>query len=148
MLGADDVQAGLGGVGAILGSLQLALEAAHTGGGLLGDTLLLGQLAAVDVDLGSGLVQRVLQQDEVLLVLLALHQHLLDGALLLAQNLDGLGVAALLLLQLQLQIADAGFQLADDALAAGDGVQLDLLQADGQVLRERLEGSLSHIVPG
>jgi len=136
VLGADDVQAGLGRIGTVLGSLQLALEAAHTGGGLLGNTLLLGQLAAVDVDLGSGLVQRILQQDDVLLVLLALDDDLLDGALLLAQDLDGLGVAALLLLQLQLQIADAGLQLADDALAAGDGVQLDLLQADGQVLGE------------
>jgi len=134
VLGADDVQAGLGRIGTVLGSLQLALEAAHTGGGLLGNTLLLGQLAAVDVDLGSGLVQRILQQDDVLLVLLALDDDLLDGALLLAQDLDGLGVAALLLLQLQLQIADAGLQLADDALAAGNGVQLDLLQADGQVL--------------
>jgi len=138
VLGADDVQAGLGRIGTVLGSLQLALEAAHTGGGLLGNTLLLGQLAAVDVDLGSGLVQRILQQDDVLLVLLALDDDLLDGALLLAQDLDGLGVAALLLLQLQLQIADAGLQLADDALAAGDGVQLDLLQADGQVLEEGL----------
>jgi len=138
VLGADDVQAGLGRIGTVLGSLQLALEAAHTGGGLLGNTLLLGQLAAVDVDLGSGLVQRILQQDDVLLVLLALDDNLLDGALLLAQDLDGLGVAALLLLQLQLQIADAGLQLADDALAAGNGVQLDLLQADGQVLEEGL----------
>jgi len=138
VLGADDVQAGLGRIGTVLGSLQLALEAAHTGGGLLGNTLLLGQLAAVDVDLGSGLVQRILQQDDVLLVLLALDDDLLDGALLLAQDLDGLGVAALLLLQLQLQIADAGLQLADDALAAGNGVQLDLLQADGQVLEEGL----------
>jgi len=85
VLGADDVQAGLGRIGTVLGSLQLALEAAHTGGGLLGNTLLLGQLAAVDVDLGSGLVQRILQQDDVLLVLLALDDDLLDGALLLAQ---------------------------------------------------------------
>lgn len=134
MLGADEVQVGLGDIGTVLGSLQFALETTHTGGGLLGDALLLGQLATVDVDLGSGLVQGILQQDDVLLVLLALDHHLLDGALLLAQDLDGLGVAALLLLQLQFQVTDAGLQLANNALAAGNGVQLDLLQADGQVL--------------
>lgn len=134
MLGADQVQVGLSNIGTILGSLQFALETTHTSGGLLGETLLLGHLASVDVDLGSGLVQGILQQDDVLLILLALYHHLLDGALLLAQDLDGLGVAALLLLQLQFQITNACLQFADDALAAGNGVQLNLLQANGQVL--------------
>lgn len=131
VLGADQIQIGFGNIGTILGSLQLTLETADACGCLLGDALLLGQLASVDVDLGIALVQRILQQNDILLVLLALYDHLLDGALLLAQDLDGLGVTALLLLQLQLQIANACFQFADDALATGNGVQLHFLQANG-----------------
>jgi len=134
VLGADQIQVGFGNIGTILGSLQFALETTDTGGGLLGEALLLGQLASVDVDLGSGLVQRILQQNDILLILLTLYDHLLDGTLLLAQDLDGLGMTTLLLLQLQFQITNACLQFADDALATGNSVQLHFLQANGQVL--------------
>lgn len=63
------------------------------------------QLSLVDGHLLVDLVQCLLQQGDVLLVLLTLDHELLDGALLLAQDLDCLGVLALLLVQLKLQVS-------------------------------------------
>jgi hypothetical protein len=97
------------------------------------------QLSLEHGHLAVGLLERFVQQGDVLLVLLALDHDLLDGALLLAQDLDGLGVAPLLLVELDLHVAHARLQLADDALAADDGVGLDLLEAYRQVLHLDLE---------
>lgn len=55
------------------------------------------QLSLVNVDLLSGLLQGVLEQNNVLLVLLALDHNLLERALLLAEDLDGFRVSPLLL---------------------------------------------------
>ena len=92
-------------------------------------------MAFVNVNLGSGFVECFLQQNDVLLVLFALYHDFLDGAFLLSQDLDGLGMSSLLFFQFKFQITNACFQLADDALAASDGVQFDFLKADRQVLQ-------------
>lgn len=103
---ADKGQVALGCVGAILGRLQFSLESAHPGYALLGHALLLLQLPLVDVDLLRRLVESLLQQSNVLRVLLDLDHHFLDVALLLAQDLHRFRVSALLLVQLELEIAD------------------------------------------
>lgn len=54
-------------------------------------------LPFVNVDLLRGLLERVLEQYDVLLILFALNHNLLKGAFLLAQNFDRLGVSPLLL---------------------------------------------------
>jgi hypothetical protein len=64
------------------------------------------ELSLVQADLDVDLVVRLLEQRDGLLVLLALHDDFLDGALLLAQDLDGLGVTPLLLVKFQLNVAD------------------------------------------
>lgn len=92
------------------------------------------QLSLVNVDLLHRLLQRVLQQDDVLLVLLALDHDLLELALLLAQDFDGFRVSSLLLIGFKFHILDAGLQFADDALASDNSVGFDLFQADGNVL--------------
>lgn len=57
------------------------------------------QLPLVDVDFLGGLLQGVLEEGDVLLVFLALNDDLLEGALLLAEDLDGFRVPPLLLVQ-------------------------------------------------
>ena len=47
----------------------------------------------------------------------------------LPEVLSGLGVAALLGVKLSLELADAGFQLGDDALASLEGGSLGLVEA-------------------
>lgn len=95
---------------------------------------LLVHLTLVDVDLLRGLLQRLLQQDHVLLVLLALQSDLLDGAFLFPQNFDCFGVTAFLLVQFHFHVANACLQLGDNATAANHSVGLDLLKANGKVL--------------
>jgi hypothetical protein len=92
------------------------------------------QLPLINVGLLGALLQRVLEENNVLLVLLALNHDFLDLAFLLAEDLDGLSVSPLLLVQLQLQVLHAGLKLADDALATDNGVSFDLLKADRDVL--------------
>lgn len=81
-----------------------------------------------------GLLEGFLQQDDVLLVLFALDHDFFDGAFLLAQDLDGLGVTALLLIKFAFHVTDASLQLADDALATNNGVGFNFFQANGQIL--------------
>jgi hypothetical protein len=64
------------------------------------------KLSLVEADLDVNLVVCLLEQRDGLLVLLGLHDDFLDGALLLAQDLDGLGVTPLLLVTFQLNVAD------------------------------------------
>lgn len=92
------------------------------------------QLPLVDVDLLGGLFERVLEESNVLLVLLALNHDLLELTLLLAEDLDGLSVPPLLLIHFQFHVLDAGFKFADDTLATNNGVGLNLFQADRDVL--------------
>lgn len=106
MFRADQSQVALGGVSAVLRGLQLPLESADPCHALLGHAFLLLQLPLVDAHLLARLVQGFLQQRDVLRVLLHLYHHLLDVALLLAKDLNSLGVSALLLVQFQLQIAN------------------------------------------
>lgn len=103
---ADQSQIALSGVGSVFSGLQLPLESADPGHALLGHALLLLQLPLVDVHLLGRLVQRLLQQRDVLRVLLYLNHHLLDVALLLAEDLHGLGVSALLFVELEFQVAN------------------------------------------
>jgi hypothetical protein len=77
-----------------------------------------------------GLVQRLLQQQDVLLVLLALNDDLLASALLLSQDLDGFGVVLLLRLQLEFQIADMGLQFRDGTSRSNNGIGFDLFKAN------------------
>lgn len=88
----------------------------------------------VDVDLLDCLFQRVLEQDDVLLVLLALDHNLLELAFLLAEDLDGLSVPPLLLVHFQFHVLNTGFEFADDTFASDDGIGFYLLQADRNVL--------------
>lgn len=106
VLGADQGQVALSRVGAILRGLELPLEPADPGDALLRHAFLFLQLPLVDADLLAGLVERLLQQGDVLRVFLHLDHHLLDVALLLAQNLHGLGVSALLFVQFKLQVTN------------------------------------------
>lgn len=96
------------------------------------------QLPLVDVDLLGGLFERVLEQDDVLLVLLALDHDLLQLTLLLAEDLDGLSVPPLLLIHFQFHVLDAGLKFADDALATDDSVGLDLFKADRDILEREM----------
>lgn len=100
VLGPDEREIGLGGVSPVLCGLKLALEAAHPRHALLGHAFLLLDLALVDADLLDGLVQGLLEQGDVLAVLFHLDHHLLDVALLLAQDLHRLCVPALFLVEL------------------------------------------------
>lgn len=81
-----------------------------------------------------GLLERVLEEGDVLLVLLALDNDLLELALLLAEDLDGLGVPPLLLIHFKFHVLDAGLEFADDTLSSNDSVGLNLFQTDGNVL--------------
>lgn len=106
VFGADQGQVALSRVGAILRGLELPLESTDSGDALLRHALLFLQLSLVDGDLLVGLVEALLQQGDVLRVLLHLDHHLLDVAFLLAQDLHGLGMSALLFVQLELQVAN------------------------------------------
>lgn len=130
VLGTDHGQVALSHIGAVFGGLEFALEAAHFGDALLRALFLFNQLALVGGNLLVGLLQGVLQQLNVLLVLLDLDVHFLDGAFLLAQDLDGLGVSHPLALQFGLDVTQASLQLADDATASGNGVDLNLLKTN------------------
>lgn len=81
--GAELIESGLGFFGAGLGAFELALELldAHDVG--VGDGLLLLKLALVHLDLLVEFVERLLEDDDVLAVLLGLEDQLLDGPLLL-----------------------------------------------------------------
>lgn len=124
------------------------------------------KLALVDGNFLVGLFKGFLKESDVLVVLFTLDYDLLDRAFLLPQDLDALGVAALLFIKFQLQVPHLeyemgfqvvrieylyasfnatvrrtacvliypGFQFADDPLSSDDGVGLDFLQPDGQVL--------------
>lgn len=94
------------------------------------------QLPLVDADFLGSFLQGVLEEGDILLVFLALNDDLLQGALLLAEDLDGFRVPPLLLVQFQLHILDASLQFADDALSTDDSIGLNFLQADGNVLKE------------
>lgn len=85
----------------------------------------------------GGLFERVLEQNNVLLVLLALDHDLLELALLLAEDLDGLSVPPLLLIQFQFHVLNAGLKFADDALTTDDGVGLNLFKTDRDVLESK-----------
>lgn len=103
---ADQAQVAFGGVGAVLRGLELPLESADPGHALLGHAFLFLELPLVDAHLLASLVEGFLQQRNVLRVFLDLDHHLLDVALLLAEDLHGLGVSALLLVHFQFKIAD------------------------------------------
>lgn len=130
VLGTDHGQVALSTIGTVLSGLEFALEATHLGDALLRALFLFNQLALVGGNLLVGLLQGVLEQLNVLLVLLDLDVHLLDGAFLLAQDLDGLRVSIPLAFQLGFDVAQAGLQLADDATASGNGVDLNLLKTN------------------
>ncbi|OAD55982.1 hypothetical protein WN48_04104 [Eufriesea mexicana] len=112
---ADQSQVALSGVGSVFSSLQFPLESADPGHALLGHALLLLQLPLVDAHFLRRLIERLLQQRDVLRVLLYLDHHLLDVALLLTEDLHGLRVSALLFVELEFQIADLhpGFMVGD-----------------------------------
>merc|ERR1719447_2414871 len=70
----------------------------------------------------------------VLAVLLGLECEFFESPVGLPEVLSGLGVAALLGVKLSLELADAGFQLGDDALASLEGGSLGLVEAGLKVL--------------
>lgn len=86
------------------------------------------------INLLVGLLQCFSQQGNVLLVFLALDHDFLDGAFLLAQDLDGFRVTSLLFIQFEFDVVDACLQFADDAFSSYDGVSFDFFETDGQVL--------------
>lgn len=94
------------------------------------------QLTLVNVDLLGGLFEIFLQQKHVLLVFFALQNDFLNGAFLLAQNLDGLSMSSLLFVQFQFQVTDASLHLGDDATASNNGVGLNFFQANGKILKK------------
>lgn len=106
MFGADQAQVALGRIGTILRGLEFPLESADPGDTLLGHAFLFLQLPLVDADFLSGLVERFLQQGDVLRVLFNLDHHLLDVTLLLAQDLHGLGMSTLFFVQFEFQVAN------------------------------------------
>lgn len=101
----------------------------------LATTCLFLHLSLVNADFLVGLVECVLEQGDVLLVFLALDDDFLDGAFLLAEDLDCFRVPPLFFVELELEIAHASLQLADDPLATYDRVGFDFFEADGQVLK-------------
>lgn len=92
------------------------------------------ELSLEETDFLVGLVEGFLEESNVLLVFFALDHDLLDGALLLTEDLDGLSVTPLLFIEFEFHVTDAGLELADDALASNDGVGFDFLETDRQVL--------------
>lgn len=78
-----------------------------------------------------------MEKGDVLLVLFALDHNFLELTLLLAEDLDGLSVPSLLLVHLQFQVLDARLHFADDALATDNGVGLNFLKADRNILKFR-----------
>ena len=137
---AEGVEGALGLLGAVLGRLQLALELLHPHDVGVGDGLLLLQLALVHLDLLVELVERLLQDDDVLPVLLGLQDELLDGALLLMQRRGHLNVQGLLAVVHDLQLLDARLHLLDGDAAALDGRRLELLHLDRHGAHLRLQG--------
>lgn len=95
---------------------------------------LFSQLAFVEIDLGAGLFKWLLQNDDVLLVLFALDEHLLDGAFLLSQDFDGLSMSTLLFFQLKFQVTNTSFQLANDALSTNNGIGFNFLKTNREIL--------------
>lgn len=92
------------------------------------------ELSLVKSDLLVAFVQAFLEKGNVLLIFFALNHHLLDGAFLLAQDLDGFSVTSLLFVQFQFHVADASFQLADDAFATDNSIGFNFFETNGQVL--------------
>ena len=75
----EGVESALGIEGAALGGLEVPLELLDPHDVGVGDALLLLELPLVHLDLLVEFVQRLLQDDDVLPVLLGLQQQLLDG---------------------------------------------------------------------
>ena len=98
-------------------------------------------LAFVGLDLVLQFVDHVLHAFLGLAVLVSLEGQLLETAVLLAHTLGGLGVAALLVVELHLQLAHSLFQLLDHALASLEGGGLGLVQTYLQLLNLALQGA-------
>lgn len=67
-------------------------------------TDLLSDLPLVDVNLLVGFVESLLEDLDVFVVLLALHHQLLDVALLLLQDLDGLLMTTTFFIKFRLKV--------------------------------------------
>merc|ERR1719369_431018 len=80
------------------------------------------------------LLNEILHALHVLAVLLGLECEFFESPVGLPEVLAGLGVAALLGVELSLQLADAGLQLGDDALASLEGGGFGLVEAGLKVL--------------
>lgn len=142
---AHGLQVLLGAVGARLGVLDQRLGLAVFVQGQVGNILSLLDLALVGLDPDVELVVEGDELHQLLAVLLGLHHQLLVEALGLPLPSHGLTHAALLRLQLGLQVTQAGLQLGHHALALALGEGLGLLQAHGdladldlQLLAQRL----------
>merc|ERR1719158_2172642 len=145
VLGPQLVEGGVSGVSALLSILKLGLHLAELGQVDGGDLLSLLDLSLVGLDLGLEFVHKVLETLLVLAVLIGLEGELLEAAVGLAHVLLGLGVAALLVVQLGLQLADSGFEFLDDLLASLESLGLGLVQTDLEVLELTL-GSLAALL--
>merc|ERR1719289_814710 len=129
VLGSDFAERSFGDVGALLGVLQLVLHLAVLGEVHGGDLLGLLDLALVGLDLGLELLNEILHALHVFAVLLGLESEFLEPSVGFAEVLCGFLVAALLGVELGLQLADAGLELGDDALASLEGGGLGLVEA-------------------
>merc|ERR1719289_364129 len=128
VLGADFAERSFGDVGALFGVFQLVLHLAVLGEIHGGDLLGLLHLALVGLDLGLELLDQILHALHVLAVLLGLEGEFLESSVGLAEVLGGFLVAALLGIELGLQLADAGLELGDDTLASLEGGGLSLVE--------------------
>merc|ERR1719193_2236836 len=129
VLGSDFAERSFGDVGALLGVHQLVLHLAVLGEVHGGDLLGLLDLALVGLDLGLELLNEILHALHVFAVLLGLESEFLEPSVGFAEVLGGFLVAALLGVELGLQLADAGLELGDDALASLESGGLGLVEA-------------------
>lgn len=125
---------------AFIGFLELLLSLAEFGQIEGGDLFGFLNLSLVRLDLLLELVNQILHPLVVLAVLVGLERQFLDATLRLAQVLLGVGVAALLSVQLRFQSAHSLLQLLDGLLASLEGVVLGFVQSDLEFLDLELEG--------
>lgn len=77
-----------------------------------------------------GLIELLLQDQHILLVLFDLNRHLLDDALLLAQDLNGLSMILLLRVEFDLNVAKMRFQLGDGTTSSDNGIGFNFLKTN------------------
>merc|ERR1719187_30745 len=118
VLGADLGEGSLCNIRSFSCILHLVLHLAVLGEVHGGDLLSLLHLALVRLDLGLEFLDQILHALHVLAVLFGLECEFFEPPVGLSEVLSGLSVAALLGIKLSLELADAGFQLSDDALAS------------------------------